>query len=730
MGRDWSWTSGGATAARRSTSDGGGKETPVGCISSVLHLFDFHQFPCVSFGAHGHQHEHEHEQQQKLDLHQGALLQQDRDPSKLDGSLSDQTPPPKGLEAPRNSLELQEEGTASSPSSSAMKEDDHQDDENNIPFGVLQLVPLKPSSSPSSDREAKDDTVQRSSPSPIFSDDTNSQGSKTPNLVARLMGLDVLPDEISSATSSPMYRRSSNGKYPQSHQSSSSSSNNALCISCSRRYESGSRSLPDTPRMSSARRSTDVDPRYSLQLNKENNTCNEAAAASYSSPFSTRRLSGSGKIRRDMKLMMAKPQLEDGKISPSKYAREIVRQVKENVSSRKVGADITNYTITAGRGDKRDNNINIEGNSPKLVLLRKNSGGMKLLLVPEAPTQSKHSSSSSSTTTTTTTPSRSPRFIRASKQKPAENQMSLPQIPEINNGYSKPDSHSTDQISKAKAIKPTRSLSSSSSCPMPKPATKCKKASCERFTRKPKKLPPPETLENLRADGLRRTSTTKGKIQVLQGRTVVGSNGEDSPPSSFGMGNIGISYKEVEEAAAAALGVRDEEAEFRYVRTVLEHAGIETGGPPKWWYSASSSGHHPLDRSLFLALERSGGPNGYREGSTRVASYRSLLFDLAGEAVAGILKPRVVTKRLRRLRSGAEVVEAVWGRVRKGFPGANCKTLQDIDALVGLDMTAERAERGEEEGEEDEVEAVVGEIEREVVASLVAETASGLLTGP
>ncbi|XP_019087841.1 PREDICTED: uncharacterized protein LOC104725692 isoform X2 [Camelina sativa] len=93
-------------------------------------------------------------------------------------------------------------------------------------------------------------TVSSTSSSEICS----SPGSKTPNLVARLMGLDLLPDRTDSL---------SNLHTMSSHHGSSRITNHRLS-------NKGTRSLPVSPRISSARKSDFDIHRLSLQLNKEN----------------------------------------------------------------------------------------------------------------------------------------------------------------------------------------------------------------------------------------------------------------------------------------------------------------------------------------------------------------------------------------------------------------------------------------------------------------------------
>ncbi|CAA7038777.1 unnamed protein product [Microthlaspi erraticum] len=123
----------------------------------------------------------------------------------------------------------------------------------------------------------------------------NSPGSKTPNLVARLMGLDLLPDKTHPLT-------------------------NLHTLTSHRLSRSGTRSLPESPRISSARKSDFDVHRLSLQLNKE----------------SKHEESGCQRLR-----LMKQDQEENR--SPRDYARQIVKQIKQRVVTRRVvGMDITN----------------------------------------------------------------------------------------------------------------------------------------------------------------------------------------------------------------------------------------------------------------------------------------------------------------------------------------------------------------------------------------------------
>lgn len=162
-----------------------------------------------------------------------------------------------------------------------------------------------------------------------ISSDTSSSspGAKTPNLVARLMGLDLLPENSQSPTfhaTPPSCSNSHTHRHCRQHTHSKSRH-----FMDSDTSTTGTRSLPETPRISSARRS-DVDHhRLSLQINKEN--VNVSDDLDLSRPLSCLR-------RKELKI---EDPYESSTRSPGHYARQIVKQVKESVS-RRAGFDITN----------------------------------------------------------------------------------------------------------------------------------------------------------------------------------------------------------------------------------------------------------------------------------------------------------------------------------------------------------------------------------------------------
>lgn len=162
--------------------------------------------------------------------------------------------------------------------------------------------------------------------------DLSSPGAKTPTLVARLMGLELLPGLNSPTSSSCLSTPNSQGNVPHMHHLKlhkhiQTKPRNSTEYSGDH-HIAASRSLPETPRISSARRS-DVDHhRLSLQIIKEK------SMMSLGEDLELPRLSFSKK-KCD----------EKNSRSPSQPARQIVKQVKDSLS-RKVGQDITNTLKT------------------------------------------------------------------------------------------------------------------------------------------------------------------------------------------------------------------------------------------------------------------------------------------------------------------------------------------------------------------------------------------------
>ncbi|KAL1550791.1 hypothetical protein AAHA92_18709 [Salvia divinorum] len=239
MGREWLYWVGGASTRRRASAGIKQEEsTSAGCMCAVFQLFDMHHHLPLN--------------------HQHPFLQEEATAFQL-----------KGVEAPRNSLELEE--------SPAIKQEENL----NFPGGIQ--IKTRASISRKEDSESID-----------------SPSTKTPNLVARLMGLDLLPE---SSSSSPSF------SCPNSKPTAKSHLNQTRCF-----YDDdikvGARSLPETPRIDYHR--------LSLQINNSTND-----------EFKTTR-------------PRFRQQQQDENRSPGHYAKQILKQVKESVSRRVGLVDITN----------------------------------------------------------------------------------------------------------------------------------------------------------------------------------------------------------------------------------------------------------------------------------------------------------------------------------------------------------------------------------------------------
>lgn len=169
-------------------------------------------------------------------------------------------------------------------------------------------------------------------------------GTKTPTLVARLMGLDLLPDSSSPrvSSSSSTINHSSSSSHPL--QNLALNKRKSTPPSFTNANDFTSHSLPVTPRTSasssSARRS-DIDQRFSLQTNKENHDVGNCQEIEFSKFLKSK--------------ISAARMHEDENMSPGHYAKQIVKQFKESVS-RRVGKDITN-TVTNHDYQRRDQNV-------------------------------------------------------------------------------------------------------------------------------------------------------------------------------------------------------------------------------------------------------------------------------------------------------------------------------------------------------------------------------------
>ncbi|KAL5139781.1 Protein LONGIFOLIA 2 [Glycine soja] len=693
MGKEWHWSG-------RSSKRGGGAETeiPSGCMCAMFQAFDFHPF------------------------HFSINQQQ--------SSIKSRTPEDhtvlKGAEAPRSSLESETGTTVSSIS----KEEN---------FKIPKNIRIKTRGSGTRSRTE--------SFSDLSSEISASPGTKTPTLVARLMGLDLLPDAHSSSSPS---LSTPNLHKPRQH----------IKI-IKHRNSTGSNTLPETPRMSSGRRS-DVEHRLSLQINKENNTVPFEDFESPRFSFSKRKY------------------YENSCRSPSHYARQIVKQVKESVS-RKVGLDITNTVKNREHGREESVGQFKFKKTPKTSVNESSPG--------------KHSNSSYSP--------RLSRFIDT-KHKPSTTPPS-PTTPKNQNTHSilKPPSPTTSKnqnphsILKPPSPPPVVNIETQLSRVLTKPkpqalpendwqnqksATKGKNTSSGKLSSRVNK-PPQTSIRNKQEESFitRPPSATKANdIKTKSKRThPLSSNllnnlntvpnllpvktrpspqkqsqvrdgdddARDAKRSAQLFSSSGLSYKQEAPrphsprggttssdddkshgtfATTTGADDDDEGPEYQYITTILTRSTTTTGPHNSnlphlqfQWFSPT----HPLDPSVFHRLEHYTTSNSFvsfpsdnkdcifkRKQHLGPRCNRRLLFDLVDELLSEIL--------VRPRRYKGALLETVWERVRS-FPRAKCEVLEDIDALIEM----------EEMKKDEEGEGLVKEIERSMFETLVHETFTVMVGG-
>ncbi|KAE9618264.1 hypothetical protein Lalb_Chr02g0140881 [Lupinus albus] len=684
MGKDsWYWS-----VSRSSKSKGGRTvetpEIPSGCMCSLFQSFHFHPF---HFSINNQQQPSSNTSSHNIPQHLLTVL--------------------KGGEAPRNSLESEDEN--------------------------LKIPNIRVKTSGASTR------ARGGNLSDISSEIISSPGTKTPTLVARLMGLDLLPDAVhSSSSSSPsssistpnqqghnpnhMHHHLKQRQHIQlmKHRNSTGSYNNACT----------NHSLHDTPR------SSDVEHRrLSLQINKENMDLDLPQFS-----FSKRKCNDEN--------------YNYSSRSPSNYARQIVKQVKESVS-RKVGLDITNSVKS--REQEREEFVN------QLRLKKSLKKSVKSI---DESIPGKYSSQTQSP--------RHSRFIDT-KNKPST-KPSSPLTPKDQNTIPKPQPPSPVVNNEApvsrvltKAIKPQ--TLPEQELEKQNPAPEYKKISKEKFSsriNKPQQTSPTrkkqeETfvirppLSSSRANDMKnkskRTHPLPSNVLNNLNTTVpnllpVKMKTDPSPPATNipqkqvaerrvpkGRTELCSCWSEKYKQEAHTPSVRgrvtndenkpngvstitEEGQEFHYISTILTRTTI---APHKHlnfqWFSLS----HPLDPSIFDQLELYPSynsifsyPGNYKDSTFKQNRQlgqrcnRRLLFDLVDELLSEI----VVKPKWCNYDDGMLLLERVWKKVGS-FPRAKCEVLGDIDRLVDMN---------EGEGEREREEGLMAEIEGNILETLVHET--------
>ncbi|OIW06630.1 hypothetical protein TanjilG_04024 [Lupinus angustifolius] len=692
MGKDyWNWSGSRSSKSKRSRPLQTA-EIPSGCMCAVFQLFDFHPFHFSLNQQQQHQQQQQQHQQQQPSFNSSSHnVQQDL-----------QTVP-KGAEAPRNSLES-EDGTISTIS---------KDENLKIPKNI----------------RIRTSGARGGNLNDFSSEIISSPGTKTPTLVARLMGLDLLPDAVhssSSSSSSCLSTPNQQGHHPHvnhhfrqrqqvqlvKHRNSTGSYNNG-----------GIRSLHETPR------SSDVEHRrLSLQINKENMDLDLPQISFSKSKCNNENYNYSS--------------------SRNHYARQIVKQVKESVS-RKVGLDITN-TVKIREKEREEfvNQLRLKKSLKKSV---------------DESSPGKHSSQSHS-------PGLS-RFIDT-KNNPST-KLSSQLTPKDQNIILKPQSPSPlanveAQVSRVLTKARPQALPDEQELQNQKPAPKCKKIGKEKFSsmlKKPQQKssirkkqeeafvirPPPSPRRDndiktktktkrthpLPCNVLKNLNTTVSTLHPVKTcpsppATKIPQKqvSETREPKWSTQLSICSSQRYKQEALAHTLATQgrvtnvknksngvstttEEGAEFQYISTIL----TRTTAPHQWYpsnfhqlelyptYNSTLSSTHNDKDSIFTRNNQPGPRCNQR-----------LLFDLIGQVLSEIL----VKPKYCNYDNGVSLLETVWNKVGS-FPRAKCEVLEDIDGLI--EMKDE-----EEEGRERE-EGLVAEIEENIFETLVHETVTVMVGG-
>ncbi|KAI3720775.1 hypothetical protein L2E82_31768 [Cichorium intybus] len=575
-----------------------------------------------------------------------------------------------------NSLELEEQETmveeaaSSSSSSSKVK----QETNFHIPVGGIQIKTKR--------SRLMDD---------VSSECSSSPGTKTPSLVARLMGLDLLPENSSPRTSLSSPRPSSS--------SSHATPSNPLSKFSS--HKISTRSLPATPRISTAARpSAEVDyhHRLSLQTNKENRRKYDETT--------------------------------------SEYAKQIAQQVRENIS-RRVGADITN---TVKRKEQRRDEC--------LVVLKP-----KRPSPPSSAISDFHQGINYGHVR-----------AKESEPVPLSCSSRL-KLLEIKNTFNRPISNSPKSSPLSSStevmISPSSSSITTKSPPLinvkvqvvkqenPQKVQKCKRIASEKYDLRLKKIhqqeepfmkkcnkkstPLSNHLVNIvntttkfisfKKDMASPSSTTLSQKQVpLESITQLPSCQSRSYKETHTLcfqDNVSSNGNGVAAITTTTTGGRSVSDHLEYISRILSHAGIEKTTPISvtHWYSPS----HPLHPSIFHQLEKLLHPTVTTNFATR-----KLIFDVADELLVEILKPYISFKPWAAGRNshrmyGSELIGKLCEKI-SSFPAADCRVLEDIDGVIEGDMRSSTRVVGEIAFEE-EAEELVAELERDMVDTLVNEMA-------
>ncbi|KQJ81660.2 serine/arginine repetitive matrix protein 1 [Brachypodium distachyon] len=534
-----------------------------------------------------------------------------------------------GLEAPRNSLELEA------------------DELRDIQIGV-QIEPAFDALAGSSRRRSTS-SCRATAPS------SEAETPRTPSLVARLMGIDGLPDSPSPSPGLKQPRPSivkekKKRVIPESmnkQEQPPSNSNRQPLRSLSCNVGAGdarSRSLPDTPRASTSSAvhraaaweedTVLVDrPRLSLQVLKE--SVLDRAAQYMSMPNSpTKKKKKDESRRRDAK----------------EHAREIVRQAKETV--------ITNRSKTGSKLKPTSAGSDKENTAPYVAVEDKMVVAVQLQVQAGAPA-----------------PASAPRALADQQQQPHAPRLPPPPSLRAKPSRPPPPPPPPDHPTPIRAVAPA---------PLSPQAVKCKR--------------PPDGCERFATRTIRKPGAGAAAAAATIHQAAPQASSSAAAPLTPASSSIGQHRTAQSAASSSRRGVplpqEEDDPEYSYLRCVLERGGFMRTPPPNRPFKGHSVSS-PIDPLVFhlleldLPMDDEDSDNYHRLGPLRHRWNRKLLFHLAQEILADILlasTPLLILQQQQQ-QHGPALLGKVWRKV-KAFPAADCRVVGDIDALVAGDLAA------------------------------------------
>ncbi|XP_074281934.1 uncharacterized protein LOC141606633 [Silene latifolia] len=669
MGREWYFIWGSKSSNKKAggikgngggSGRGGGREKKSvrpqvtaatvasgGCMNALLHLFNFHHFHVC------------------LHSQNSSYLP------------DDDLTPSKGVEAPRNSLSNIE---------------DEKQFYLNIPVDI-QIKTNRRDTRLKLESKTKEMLETIDSPAP---------GARTPTIVARLMGLDVLPESnTSTPRSSSSYSRVSTRSPPNR----TTKAQRKRSVKNDLQSVLGRSSLPESPKSStsSQRRmslsSTNVvdKHRLSLQINKENNIVKEMESS-----------------RRSCSAINAKKRVgrryedENNNNSPGFYAKQIMKQVKETVSNRRsFGADITNKI---GQSEfRKDDNLLLEKqpikpNKSRLVKssdITKKTKFSRCDVREIVPTIDKLEVKNNERDNCCTKFDNADNNGIKSCLKMSTKSCEYVRNKKDDELFVRPSTRARGNNlgteKKCKKTPLTKELVDHSTVPSIIPLKK----DSSYLQVSPKKLLEKQGSSKAQITKLYNTSST---TTTTNNNTVKQLSRKPGRRTNATIQQQEAAYNPVDHEKTTRTNKNSSIAEFQYISKILKCTGInysDTSISLTKWFSPL----HPLDPTIYHNLEASCYFTSVNIDHLPSDINRKLIFHLVDEILADILlKPNNMQI------NGLELVKILCRRIRS-FTSIDCKTLQDIDALVEQDMP-----RFGEDGE-----AIVAEIERDIFDSLVQE---------